>query len=206
VDGNLKAQGANAAYGLRPTASRADPSAPSKVVVPPGCPAGARARPAAAAPDLPTARCWKPRTHRAAWPGGGVAHQARVAIHHLGHPRRHHLKEAVVEIVVQRHVQRQRMLRNQRRSVLGLPGGSVFVSPLVQFSIPPDTRVCREWAELGLSAPPGVAAEPVTRAAECVKRPAARGSARLEPRNVTASTPEPSRAPRLRRGPALLGG
>ena len=61
---------------------------------PPGSPAGARARQTTAVPG----------------PLGQVAvfaHQARIAAQHLGHTSRHHLKEVVVEVVVEGHVEHQ---------------------------------------------------------------------------------------------------
>jgi hypothetical protein len=69
----------------------------------------------------------------------------------------------------------------------------------------PEWRVLsgRYWASQLHQAPPP---EQVARASFHPKRSAARSCARLEPRNLTASTPEPSRAPRLQTGPALLGG
>jgi DNA gyrase subunit A len=53
------------------------------------------------------------------------AHQAWVAEHHLGNAGGHHLKEAVVEVVVEGHVQHQGVLRVQRRSLLGATGGGM---------------------------------------------------------------------------------
>ena len=79
----------------------------------------------------------------------------------MGHPRRHHLKEAVARAVVQRHIEHQRMLGVERRSLLGAAGGGM-----------PQ------------------------------RHSATRGYVPLEPRpkNVRASTPEPSQAPGLRAG------
>ena len=50
----------------------------------------------------------------------------------MGHPRRHHLKEAVARAVVERHVEHLRMLRTQRRSLLGA-AGSGMPQPLAHF-------------------------------------------------------------------------
>ena len=49
-----------------------------------------------------------------------------------GAPRRHHLKEAVARAVVERHVEHLRMLRTQRRSLLGA-AGSGMPQPLAHF-------------------------------------------------------------------------
>jgi hypothetical protein len=49
--------------------------------------------------------------------GSGV-HKARLAKHHLGHASGHHLKEAVVEVMVQGPVEHQ--------SVLGIEGSSLL--------------------------------------------------------------------------------
>ena len=45
-------------------------------------------------------------------------HEAWITKHNLGHPSGHHLKEAMVEIMVERHIQHQ--------GVLGIEGSGFF--------------------------------------------------------------------------------
>ena len=89
---------------------------------PTGSPAGARARQTTAVPG----------------PLGQVAvfaHQARIAAQHLGHTSRHHLKEVVVEVLVEGHVEKQDVVGTEEsrpRACSALP--LISVQPAAQES------------------------------------------------------------------------